>query len=203
MSGDTSLLLPGLFIAIFVVCFLIGSLNPAHGIATLRGFDIRGEGSGNPGATNAGRLLGVRWGIVVGLLDVLKGFLPLLLVSAFAGRHLVLVAGLAVVLGHMFSPFLKGHGGKGVATAFGATLAIAPWVAMAGVAVFVVAALLFRTIGRGALIAFAVVFVVGVLRVLDLVDWFPRLTGWWLLTVAALVLSRHWANFTGWIRTRA
>src|SRR5665647_3664358 len=55
--------------------FLIGSVSPATIIAKARHVDLR-QGSGNPGATNVGRVLGLRWGVVVGLLDVLKGFVP-------------------------------------------------------------------------------------------------------------------------------
>ncbi|MEO7071273.1 MAG: glycerol-3-phosphate acyltransferase, partial [Nostocoides sp.] len=69
-----------LLIAVCILAsFVIGSVNPAAIIARLLGRDLRASGSGNPGATNAGRVLGTRWGIVVGVLDVLKGFLPTLL----------------------------------------------------------------------------------------------------------------------------
>ena len=61
-----------------VLGFLVGSINPATIIARIRHADLR-QGSGNPGATNAGRVLGLRWGVAVGLLDVLKGLLPTLL----------------------------------------------------------------------------------------------------------------------------
>lgn len=189
-----------LFAATFVVCFLIGSLNPAHFIARLRGQDIRGAGSGNPGATNAGRLLGVKWGVVVGLLDILKALSPVLVVDRFAGLYAALVAGIAAVLGHMFSPFLGGKGGKGVATAFGAALAIAPWVALGGVALFAASALVFHKMGRGALVAFTAMFLVGGLVVAGPLAWVSPPVGWWLMAVSALVLARHRKNFTAWVQ---
>ena len=77
-----------------------------------RGIDIAHSGSGNPGATNVGRVLGRRTGIIVGLLDLAKGLLPTLAFLPF-GEVPPLVAGVAAVLGHCTSPWLRGHGGKG------------------------------------------------------------------------------------------
>ena len=111
------------------VCFLVGGVNPATLVARMLGIDLRTAGSGNPGAANAGRVLGRKWGALVLALDVLKAYLPTLVVLRTMGMVPALVAGLAVVLGHVFSPFLGGKGGKGVAAALGAMLAIAPWVA--------------------------------------------------------------------------
>ena len=119
-----------------VVCFLIGSISPATLLASLFGKDVRGSGSGNPGATNAGRILGVKWGVLVGVLDVLKGFVPCWFLAGFMGVTASAVCGLAVVLGHMFSPLLKWRGGKGVATTLGVLLAVAPWIALIAVVVF-------------------------------------------------------------------
>ena len=102
-----------------VVCFLIGSINPASLVARALGRDLRSAGSGNPGATNAGRVLGRKWGVLVLVLDVAKAWLPTVLVLRTMGTVPALVAGLAVVLGHVFSPFLRGRGGKGVACALG------------------------------------------------------------------------------------
>lgn len=65
-----------IFVLAIAVGYLIGSINPAAIIARLRGVDYRSVGSGNPGATNIGRAMGRKTGILVGVLDVLKGFLP-------------------------------------------------------------------------------------------------------------------------------
>lgn len=108
-----------------VVGYLVGSINPAAIIARVRGVDYRSVGSGNPGATNIGRALGKRTGVLVGFLDILKGFLPALGFTLWTGDIGVgEVAGFAAVVGHITSPFLKGRGGKGVATSVGAILAI-------------------------------------------------------------------------------
>ena len=65
------------WVAAAVVGYAIGAINPAALIARVFGIDIRRTGSGNPGATNVTRALGPRWGVLVGFLDILKGFVPL------------------------------------------------------------------------------------------------------------------------------
>ncbi len=115
----------GLILSAAAAGYLVGSVSPAVLLARARGVDLRGIGSGNPGAANAGRALGRKLGVLVALLDALKGLVPAAgfgLVDHRAG----LVAGVAAVLGHVTSPFLRGRGGKGVATATGAVLGSHP-----------------------------------------------------------------------------
>lgn len=136
------------FLLAAIVGYLIGSVSPAAIIARMRGVDYRSVGSGNPGATNIGRAMGRKTGVLVAALDILKGFLPAFGFIALTGDLAVAeVAGFAAVLGHITSPFLKGHGGKGVATAAGAILAI-EWVWLVPVlAVFLVVFLVGRQMG--------------------------------------------------------
>ena len=108
-----------------VVGYTLGSLSPAVVAARIRGVDLRESGSGNPGATNAARAMGVRVGVLVGALDVAKGYAPVAYFNQY-GQPCGEVAGLAATLGHVTSPLLKGRGGKGVATSLGAILAIEP-----------------------------------------------------------------------------
>lgn len=116
-----------MYLLAVVVGYAVGSINPAAIIARVRGVDYRAVGSGNPGATNIGRALGRKTGVAVALLDILKGFLPAIVFNVWLGEVAVAeVAGFAAVLGHVTSPFLKGRGGKGVATSTGAVLAIEP-----------------------------------------------------------------------------
>jgi glycerol-3-phosphate acyltransferase PlsY len=130
-----------------LVGYLIGAINPASIIARLRGTDLRSIGSGNPGATNAGRAFGWKVGVLVGLLDVLKGFVPVQLLQWLGFHDAALVAGLAAVVGHITSPYLKGRGGKGVATSFGAVLAVQPLWAVPVLVVFGIAFAITRRIG--------------------------------------------------------
>lgn len=135
-----------IFVAAAVVGYVIGAINPASIIARIKGVDYRSVGSGNPGATNIGRALGKKTGVLVGVLDVLKGFLPAIAFRYYADDLAVAeVAGFAAILGHVTSPFLKGRGGKGVATSAGAILAIEPlWL----IPVLVVFAVIFKLSGR-------------------------------------------------------
>jgi acyl phosphate:glycerol-3-phosphate acyltransferase len=136
-----------------VIGYGVGSVNPAAIFARLRGTDLREVGSGNPGATNAGRAFGWRVGVLVALLDMLKGFLPVVAFEALGLPEAGLVAGVAAVLGHVTSPFLRGRGGKGVATSLGAILAVQPWWAVIALAVFGATFALTRRVGLASVAA--------------------------------------------------
>ncbi|HWG36495.1 MAG TPA: glycerol-3-phosphate 1-O-acyltransferase PlsY [Terriglobales bacterium] len=115
--------------ALLVTAFLLGSIPFGYLLYRLRtGGDIRAAGSGNIGATNVLRAAGVKLGLATLALDALKGWLAVELALRFAGAHPALIASALalVVLGHMYSPWLRFRGGKGVATALGAFLALAP-----------------------------------------------------------------------------
>lgn len=114
--------------------FIAGAIPFGYLIAQRRGLNIKEHGSGNIGATNVARVLGARVGFIVLLLDAAKGALPTLVALHYCGwTQIVAATGAAAILGHCFSPFLGGKGGKGVATSFGVFLVIAP--ALAGIAV--------------------------------------------------------------------
>jgi glycerol-3-phosphate acyltransferase PlsY len=125
-----------------LAAFMIGSIPTAYVMGRIKGIDIRLQGSGNVGATNAFRVLGKGWGVACLGFDILKGWLPAraLFQAEFFAPHWPLdgwqwAVGLAAIAGHMFSPFLKFKGGKGVATSLGVILAIAP---LPTLAVFVI-----------------------------------------------------------------
>ena len=122
-----------------LVAFGCGSIPFGPIVARLRGIDLRTVGSGNIGATNVGRALGWKWGVLVYVLDAIKGAAPVLAAGAMAGilgkpadevapadMWWWLLMPIASVLGHMFSPFVGFKGGKGVATGSGAMLAVWP-----------------------------------------------------------------------------
>lgn len=110
-----------------IISYLLGSLPNGLYVANLKGIDIRNEGSKNTGATNVFRVMGAKFGILVLILDALKGFIPLFIADKFGvtGNSLVLI-GIIAVIGHTFSPFLNFKGGKGVATSLGIFLYLAP-----------------------------------------------------------------------------
>jgi len=145
-------------IAYVVAGFVAGAIPFGVLIARRRGVNIKEHGSGNIGATNVARVLGVRDGLIVLLLDASKGALPTFAALRYCGwPAVVAITGGAAILGHCFSPFLRGKGGKGVATAFGVFLAIAPAFAGIAVLVFVVIWRITRVPALGSLAGIAAV----------------------------------------------
>lgn len=121
-----------------VAAYLVGSLSPSVMLGRLAlGVDLRRVGSGNAGTTNAFRVLGPGLGTVVLVGDVLKGFLPVVTARHFVSPTGVTLVALAALAGHNWSVFLKGRGGKGVATGAGTILAMTPLILLTLVALFV------------------------------------------------------------------
>lgn len=128
-------------------------------VGRARGVDLRTAGSKNIGATNAFRVLGPRWGALVFALDVIKGlvatFLPAWLsgflpnASGLDPRMLSLAAGVAAILGHVFTPWLGFRGGRGVATSLGVFLGILPVPSLLALALWVVLLLISRRVSVG------------------------------------------------------
>lgn len=140
---------------IIVIAYLIGSLSTAIIACKLTGLpDPRGQGSGNPGATNVLRFGGKKIAIIVLLGDMLKGLLPVLVVSLAGGSSLLIaLTGAAAFLGHIYPVFFGFKGGKGVATAFGVILAISWLAGLTVLAVWLVVAFTLRYSSLAALCA--------------------------------------------------
>jgi len=125
-----------LWIVLIAIGFVCGSIPFGLIIARTKGIDIRQHGSKNIGATNVGRVLGRKYGLLCFILDALKGSIPVLGVWWFIARDhpeqtnlvavLMPLVGIAAILGHVFSPWVGFRGGKGVATSFGALLSMWP-----------------------------------------------------------------------------
>ncbi|MCC7408904.1 MAG: glycerol-3-phosphate 1-O-acyltransferase PlsY [Phycisphaeraceae bacterium] len=136
--------------------YLVGSIPFGLLIGSMRGVDVRKAGSGNVGATNVGRVLGRKWGVLCFVLDVLKGLLPVLIAGVAMGwlgrrdlpaadtwRWLAVAA--AAVVGHVFPVWLKFRGGKGVATSLGVLLGFYPVLTLPAVIALAVWVILVRT----------------------------------------------------------
>jgi glycerol-3-phosphate acyltransferase PlsY len=112
-----------------LAAYVLGATPTAYLAGRLaRGIDLREHGSRNLGATNVYRVLGWAWAIPVALIDVAKGAIPVALFVHWEGGDpwMAVAVGIAAVLGHIFSPYLGFKGGKGVATAAGMFIALAP-----------------------------------------------------------------------------
>jgi glycerol-3-phosphate acyltransferase PlsY len=163
------------YILIALAAYLLGSIPAGFIAAKARGIDIRAVGSGNIGATNAMRVLGKTAGMVVLLMDALKGyaacyFIPPLIFNWLAPHYsglfvyfqnepvelqarFYLVAGFFAVLGHNYTCWLKFKGGKGIATTAGVYLALAPCAVLVAFCVFLFAVLLTRYVSVGSISA--------------------------------------------------
>ncbi len=137
----------------FLVGFFSGAIPCGFIISKLKGIDIRKHGSGNIGFSNVFRTVGKIEGISVLFLDIAKGFLPVLLLIRYYGYHYGIIAGIAAVLGHMFTPVLKFKGGKGVATGLGIFIGLAPLSALFTFIVWLIVVVISRYVSLGSLTA--------------------------------------------------
>ena len=191
--------------AIILCAYLIGSI-PTALIISKRFFeiDIREYGSGNMGATNTFRVLGKNYGIMVMLIDILKGaaavglynFLPYYLQNELQRTNLMIGLGLAAVLGHVFPIFANFKGGKGVATLFGMILAIQPGIALSCVVVFLLVLFLTRYVSLSSILA-ATMLPVFVLWIWNENEILYRV---FALLVALMVLITHQKNISRILR---
>src|SRR5580692_5069933 len=128
---DTFVLLM-IWLAIVILCYLIGSFPSGYLVGKSQGIDIRQHGSGNIGATNVLRVMGKKWGYLVFFCDSLKGFISVkvgvwLAASAVGDTTLAgVLAGICCIVGHNYTVWLHFKGGKGIATSIGVLLAIVP-----------------------------------------------------------------------------
>ena len=143
-----------------VASYLLGATPTSYIAGKLgRGIDLREHGSKNLGATNVYRILGWKYAIPVALFDIAKGAIPVLLFARWAGTveypWLPVVLGGAAVLGHMFSPYVTFRGGKGVATAAGVFLALAPLAVLIAMGVWVMCLWLTGYVSLSSIVAVA------------------------------------------------
>lgn len=155
MTGNQTIIAAQLILV--GAAYLIGSIPTGLLLGKAYGIDVRKEGSGNIGATNLYRTVGRKVGIITLIGDCLKGLLPVMLVKLSSlPVETAAWVGLAAFCGHVFSVFLKFKGGKGVATALGVFLALAPLAVAVAIALFVILMFIWRYVSLGSILTAAV-----------------------------------------------
>jgi len=185
-----------------LLAYLAGSIPSAVWVGRMvRGIDIREHGSGNSGAANAARVLGTPWGILVGVIDILKGFAPVFWLGPVAAiavgggiAETRLALGVAAIIGHLYPIFAAFRGGKGVLTALGVFAALLPLEAAIAAGVWVIVFALTRIVSVGSLIAVTAFVVAVILRRFAFGHHIPNSLVIAALVIAALVFFTHRSN---------
>jgi acyl phosphate:glycerol-3-phosphate acyltransferase len=187
--------------------YLLGSIPFGYLAGRLVGIDIRQAGSGNVGATNVVRVLGKRYGYPVFALDFLKGFgavkISMLIAPGWppewnSPEIFGILAAMSSVLGHLYPPWLKFKGGKGVATSAGALLALTPIATLIGVGIWIIVFWLTRYVSLASMTAAVVLPIV--ILVVGYQDQNKKPLIYSSACVAAVVVWRHRSNLSRLIR---
>lgn len=204
-------------VAIAVIAYLLGSVNTSIIVGRLYGIDIRKEGSGNAGLTNTLRTLGKRAALVVLVGDILKGVISIMIAKIMApvltmaipiGEEIIMhpvvktelamqVAGIAVILGHIFPVFYGFKGGKGVLTSIVVILMTQWQVGLACMGLFLVIVLLTRYVSLGSILAaFACPFFLIAFEQYIPVEVMSNVFSWILFDVilASIIIVKHRGN---------
>lgn len=180
-----------MIILLCVIAYILGSIPSGLWIGKIfYKKDIRDFGSGNLGATNSFRVLGVKPGIVVTVMDILKGTVATLLPFFFQldiSHHFWLLTGVFAIIGHSFPIFARFKGGKAVATSAGVILAYAPWLFVAALLIFVISLKLSKFVSLSSMIAAASALIISIFSF----DWI--LVGI-IAAIAAFIIYRHIPN---------
>lgn len=143
------------FFCLIILTYFIGAIPSGVWVGKIfKNIDVRDYGSKNSGATNSYRVLGAKLGVLVLVMDVLKGFIPIYVASKFNLTYNDLVVlGLVAILAHTFSCFISFKGGKGVATSLGVFLFLAPIITLILLLIFILVAYFTRYISLASITA--------------------------------------------------
>lgn len=190
------------YIAGIIISYLIGGIPFGYLIAVAKGIDIRTQGSGNIGATNVGRVLGKKYGLIIFILDMLKGFIAVFLIPMLISdikfpttpdNLLVILCGFCAVLGHAFPVYLKFKGGKAVATSFGVFIWLVPISIAIAFGVWLLTVIVTRYVSLGSMIGSMALTVAIVVVVNSPFGDNVYLTAM-SVAVAILIIARHTSN---------
>jgi glycerol-3-phosphate acyltransferase PlsY len=196
------------FAAVALVSYLLGSVPAGYIAGHIAGIDIRLAGSGNIGATNVTRVLGKRYGYPVFMVDFLKGLMAVSLSILIEKRAqpisaptelFGIVAAISSVIGHAFPVWLSFKGGKGVATSMGALFGLMPFMALIGIAVWVITFEVTRYVSVASMTA-ALAVPISILILMPLKQTGGAVLLYFSVCLAALVIFRHRSNLSRLVR---
>lgn len=172
-----------------ILAYILGSIPFAYIIGKyFYKSDIRTLGSGNVGSTNVLRNYGKKAAIATLILDVLKGYIGVFIGEKLAGYDGVCLTFILVVIGHMYSIFLKFKSGKGVATSAGAMLFINPMILLIALVVFLLTVAITKMVSLGSILA-----VISAL-VLSYINYWPTKLFWAIVLICFLIIFKHRSN---------
>ncbi len=199
--SDAVMLSLSMLLLTFLVSYLLGAIPFGWLIARGRGVDILQHGSGNIGATNVGRVVGKKYGVIVFVLDFAKGALPVAVARIVAPYYDELpheafgvTAGIAAFVGHLFPVYLRFRGGKGVATGAGVVMVLMPLPALAAILTWLIVLLVTRYVSVASLIAAATICVAHLALTPQPWTWPHNIVSGFCLVAAGLVVVRHLGN---------
>ena len=169
-----------------LVAYFIGNISPSTILAKKQGFNIKEEGSGNAGTTNALRTMGKKAGIITCVVDILKGVVAVIIGALIADTAGACICGLMVYLGHVWPMIYKFKGGKGVATAFGVTLTVSPLVALISLVVTAIFVLITKRMSVGSIVGAVCMPVL----VFFAAPWYT----WVAVIISVIIIVKHRAN---------
>ena len=186
---------------LFLGSYFLGAIPFGWLIAHWHGVDILKQGSGNIGATNVGRVLGKKYGILVLVLDFAKGALPVAVAQWLAlwfgdlpREAFGVTAGVAAFLGHLFPVYLRFRGGKGVATGAGVVAVLVPLPALAAILTWMVVVVLTRYVSIASIVAAATICAVHLCTTPQPWSWPHNIVSIFCIVAAGLVVVRHAGN---------
>lgn len=176
---------------LIIFAYLFGSIPAGLWLGlVLKKIDIRKSGSGNIGATNVARTIGLPVGIITLIFDIFKGYFSVFLSLHYFpdNYYFAILAGIAAILGHNYSLYLRFQGGKGVATTVGAFIALTPLAMFLSLLVFFIVVILSKFISLGSIIA------VSTLPVFCWILGYPLVLIVFACFIAGLIVFKHRAN---------
>jgi glycerol-3-phosphate acyltransferase PlsY len=135
-----------------IIAYFLGNISPSTLLARARGMDIKKVGSGNAGTTNTLRVLGAKAALITLVIDIGKGVLAVLIGRFAAGEGAAMLCAVFVFLGHVWPLLLRFQGGKGVATAFGASVALDWRIGLLALVIVAVTVLISRHVSLGSIL---------------------------------------------------